>query len=96
MHTYTPAPLDTSDTLLPVALSSLIERLAENTHEVWAQQRINDGWTYGTARDDARKKHPCLVPYSNLPESEKAYDRKTATETLKVIIKLGFTLAPPG
>jgi len=69
-----------------------MERLAENTHDVWAAQRIAEGWTYGPSRDEAAKKHPCLVPYEQLPESEKEYDRRTAAEALKVIVTLGYRI----
>lgn len=92
MTTYNPQPLDTSDVVLPDALLGLLEQLAENTHDVWAAQRIKDGWTYGPKRDDANKKHPCLVPYTDLPESEKEYDRKTAGETLKAAMVLGYRI----
>ena len=92
MTTYTPNPLDTSAVVLPEALLGLLERLAENTHDVWAAQRMNDGWTYGPKRDDSNKHHPCLVPYSDLPESEKEYDRKTAGETLKAVMALGYSI----
>jgi ryanodine receptor 2 len=88
--------LDTSSVKLPDGLQQLLERLAENTHEVWAAQRFSEGWTHGPQRDDAKKKHPCLVPYDKLPESEKEYDRKTAAETLKAVLSLGYTInAPP-
>lgn len=90
--TYVPKPIDTSDVILPENVLALAEKLAENTHEVWAQGRINDGWSYGEQRDDASKKHPCLIPYDELSESEKEYDRATAMETLKLIIKLGFEI----
>lgn len=92
MTTYHPLPLDTSAVVLPETLLGLLERLAENTHNVWAAQRIRDGWTYGQKRDDANKKHPCLVPYADLPESEKEYDRKTAAETLRAVMALGYTI----
>lgn len=92
MTTYNPQPLDTSGVVLPEALLGLLEQLAENTHDVWAAQRVKDGWTYGPKRDDANKKHPCLVPYADLPESEKEYDRKTAGETLKAVIALGYRI----
>jgi ryanodine receptor 2 len=92
---YKPLPLDTSAVALPAALQDLLERLAENTHAVWAAQRLKDGWTYGPARDDDAKKHPCLVPYDQLPESEKEYDRRTAAETLKAILTLGYRIVPP-
>ena len=90
---YVPQPLQTGDIQLSPELLTLIEQIATNVHEVWAAARLNEGWRYGAKRDDERKEHPCLVPYSELPESEKEYDRKTATETLKTIISLGFRIA---
>lgn len=89
---YTPKPIKTDNVVLSEDLLALTERLAENTHEVWAEGRLNDGWTYGERRDDKLKHHPCLVPYSELSESEKEYDRNTALETLKLIIKLGYKI----
>ena len=90
MSNYNPRPLDTSDVTLPESLTPLIEALAENVHDTWAKGRMDEGWTYGPVRDDAKKQHPCLVPYSELPESEKAYDRETAISTLKFICKMGY------
>ncbi len=92
MPTYTPKPLDTSNVELPESLNALLEKLAENTHEVWAAQRIKDSWTFGPSRDDGNKTNPCLVPYDQLPESEKEYDRTTAAEALKAVILLGYTI----
>ena len=89
---YLPQPMDTSDIQLPEELSVLIEQMAKNVHEVWAQSRISQGWSYGAERNDALKQHPCLVPYNELPEVEKAYDRDTALGTLKLISKLGFKI----
>ena len=89
---YVPQPMDTSDIQLPEELNVLIERMAKNVHEVWAQSRIKQGWRYGNERSDALKQHPCLIPYEELPEVEKAYDRDTALETLKLISKLGFKI----
>lgn len=68
----------------------LAEKMAENVHDVWAVTRINQGWTYGPERDDNSKRHPCLVPYNQLNESEKVYDRNTSIETLKFIMANGF------
>lgn len=85
--------MDTNDTLLPEDLNVLIERLAKNVHEVWARSRIEQGWTYGKERSDSLKQHPCLIPYEELPEVEKDYDRDTAIETLKLISKLGFKIS---
>jgi hypothetical protein len=89
---YTPTPIDTTDVTLPVELVALTEQIAENVHDVWAASRIKEGWTYGETRDNAAKTTPCLVPYGELPEVEKEYDRNTAFETLKLIYKLGYCI----
>ncbi|MBO5456081.1 MAG: Ryanodine receptor Ryr [Muribaculaceae bacterium] len=93
MKKYKPQPVNTSDVKLPDDLTPLIEEMAKNVHEVWAQNRINDGWTYGTVRDDVKKQHPGLIPYEELPEREKEYDRATSQETLKFILKSGFSIS---
>ena len=89
---YIPQPLDSSDIQLPKELNELVEQMAKNVHEVWAQTRISQGWTYGAERNDTLKQHPCLVPYEDLPEEERVYDRNTAISTLKLITKLGFKI----
>lgn len=89
---YIPKPVNTSAVQLPDDLIALTEQIAENVHDIWAQGRIADGWTYGEKRDDESKKTPCLVPYSQLSESEKEYDRNTAIETIKLIIALGYKI----
>jgi ryanodine receptor 2 len=93
--TYEPKPIDTSAAQLSAELRELTERLAENAHELWAAQRISEGWTYGPERDDRGKRHPDLVPYTDLSESEKEYDRLTALGTLKAILSLGYLITPP-
>lgn len=90
MATYSPNPIDTSGITLSPELTALLEKLAENTHDTWAARRIEEGWRYGPQRDDTKKEHPGLVPYGDLSHGEKEYDRATAAETLKLIIKLGF------
>lgn len=89
---YIPHPIDLSDVELPAHLDALREAIAENTHEVWAAGRMKEGWTYGPERDDKLKKHPDLIPYSDLPEGEKQYDRDTAVNTIKLVMKLGYDL----
>ena len=89
---YIPEPMDLSLVDLPESLIQLSERIAENVHEVWAKARIDEGWTYGEKRGDIHKKHPCLVPYDELPEEEKEYDRNTAMNTIKMVEKLGFRI----
>lgn len=92
-ETYVPHPIDTSKIELPDELLRLGEYLAKNTHDVWAQQRIGEGWSFGELRDSERKTHPDLIPYEKLPESEKEYDRKTSLETLRVILSLGYRIS---
>ena len=75
---YCPSPIDTSDITLPTELFALADDIAKNVHEVWARQRMKEGWVYGAQRNDTLKQHPCLIPYEALSESEKDYDRNTA------------------
>lgn len=89
---YKPEPIDTKDIVLSPDLLELTEKIAKNVHEVWSEGRIKEGWTYGKKRDDVKKETPCLVPYEQLSEQEKDYDRNTAMETLKVIISLGYKI----
>ena len=89
---YQPIPVDTSSVELTEELMDLTEEIAKNVHDVWAQNRIKEGWTYGPERNDGQKQTPCLVPYEDLPEEEKDYDRNTALSTIKLIYKLGFEI----
>ena len=89
---YIPKPVDTSNVNLPTDLLELTEKIAENVHENWAAGRIKEGWVYGAERNDREKTTPCLVPYDQLSESEKEYDRNTAMETLKLIVALGYKI----
>ena len=96
MKEYIPAPMEVSDIELPKELDELVEKMAENVHEVWAKARIAEGWVYGEERNDELKTTPCLVPYDMLPEAEKDYDRNTAVGTLKLITKMGYSIVPSG
>ena len=91
-ETYNPQPIDTTGVELPKELEMLVEQMSKNVHDVWAETRIQQGWTYGEQRNDELKTHPCLVPYEELPDSEKEYDRNTSIGTLKLIMKLGFKI----
>ena len=90
--TYTPPPIDTKGIELPKELETLVEQMSKNVHDVWSETRIQQGWKYGEQRSDELKTHPCLVPYEELPDSEKEYDRNTSIGTLKMIMKLGFKI----
>ncbi len=92
---YTPKPVNTDDVVFPDELKDLSELLSRNVHDNWALSRFREGWSYGPMRNDVLKQHPCLVDYDELPENEKEYDRKTALETLKTILKLGYCVRKP-
>ncbi|MBM3276363.1 MAG: hypothetical protein FJZ00_14510, partial [Candidatus Sericytochromatia bacterium] len=92
---YQQQPLDTSWVALPPELADLSDILSRNTHEIWARGRIAEGWRYGPQRDDFRREHPGLVPYDELSDSEKAYDRWTALGAIEAILALGYRIVPP-
>jgi len=87
---YTPAPIDASKFQLSTDLDELIEAIAENNHEVWAKDRKKEGIEYGPVRDE--KHNPDMLPYSDLPESEKEYDRKAARGILELVQRLGYKI----
>jgi ryanodine receptor 2 len=89
---YKPNPICTDSVELSDDILELSELIAKNTHDVWAASRIADGWSFGEKRDDEAKLHPCLIPYEELPESEKEYDRVVSREVLRLITKLGYEI----
>lgn len=93
---YAPHPPDHAHIHLPEALLPLGEQIAEHIHDTWAARRLQEGWTYGPVRDDARRRHPGLIRYAALSEEEKGYDRATAVATLKTVLAFGFRIEPPG
>ena len=92
---YVPNPIDTSHIHLSPDLEELGELLARNTHENFVQLRLEKGRTYGPARDDVKRQNPTLIPYDELPEEEKEFDRRTSSETLKVVLALGYQISKP-
>ena len=89
---YIPEPIETKDVELSEDLKSLSEDLAKHVHEVWAKGRITQGWSFGPVRNDELRQTPCLVPYEELTEEERDYDRNTSQETLRYLIKRGFKI----
>lgn len=89
---YVPHPIDVDSIPLDADLEELQEAIAENAHDVWAEARMKEGWTYGEKRDDVAKRHPDLIPYTALPDSEKEYDRIMAFNTIKLVKKIGFDI----
>ena len=92
MPSYTPKPIETAHVNLTPTQKALVESLAQNAHDVWAQQRISDGWKLGAQRDDNAKTHPCLIPYADLPESEKVYDRVMVEQVIRAALALGYRI----
>lgn len=92
LNGYNPQPINVEDISLDADLEDLTEAIAENAHDIWARARMDEGWTYGPVRDDAKKQHPDLVPYSQLPDSEKEYDRIMAMNTLRLVRRLGYDI----
>jgi hypothetical protein len=91
-HPYEPRPIDTSGVTLPHDVESLIDRLARNVHETWAEHRMRDGWRFGPRRSDAKKEHPSLVPYDALDADEQAYDLSVARGLVSAMIALGYRI----
>ena len=89
---YNPEPINVDDISINDELNELWEAIAENLHDVWAKQRMKEGWTYGPERNDSLKQHPDIIPYCSLKDSEKEYDRLMAQNTLKLVQKLGFAI----
>lgn len=89
---YNPKPIETKEIQLSDELKSLSEVLAKHVHEVWAKGRIEQGWEFGPVRDERLKQTPCLVPYEELTEEEKDYDRNTSQETLRLLLKMGYRI----
>ena len=93
---YRPTPLQTDHIELDDALLGILEILAENAHDIWARERILDGWSYGHERCDKSRQHPGLIPYPQLSEREKEYDRNDVLCTVRALLALGFSVVRPG
>lgn len=92
---YKPNPIDTSEVILPEGVLEIVEYLAKNTHEVWASGKMKEGYRYGTENSIVEKTHSSLVPYEELSESEKDFDRNTLLETIKLLLKMGYVIEKP-
>ncbi|RLN14434.1 hypothetical protein BBJ28_00010272 [Nothophytophthora sp. Chile5] len=90
-HNYRPKPVDTSAVELG-HLEHLGDMLARNCHDMWALERLKQGWQYGIERDDKSKKHPNMVPYKLLSVEEQAFDYRSSIETIKTIIFMNYTI----
>ncbi len=89
---YKPNPEDTTNVKLPKEIEDLTEMIAKNTHENWAKGKMEEGWVLGDEIDETLLTHPCLVEYEELSEKDKEYDRVTAMESIKFLIKKGYKI----
>jgi voltage-gated potassium channel Kch len=69
-----------------------IERMAEMEHERWCRERAADGWTYAPTRDDERKTTPYLVPWDDLADDVKDYDRHAVRAMPELLTHAGFEI----
>jgi RyR domain len=93
---YEPKPIPVEHIVLDGEILELVEVLAENAHDIWATERLRDNWTYGPERDDAKREHPCLVPYAQLADRDRDYDRSMVLGSIRAMLALGFTISRPG
>lgn len=93
---YEPHPVDLSNIKIDDSLKKDLEKIAKNTHETWAMQRKLRGWEYGDVYDETKRKHPCMKEYEDLPESEKDMDRETVTQTVKMLLWMGYRIDKRG
>ena len=89
---YIASPIDLESVNLPENIIVLREYIAENVHEDWSLQRFKEGWVYGDKTDEDKKVNKDLVPYCELLESEKQYDRDMAYDTLRMLYKMDYVI----
>uniref|UniRef100_A0A665TV22 Ryanodine receptor 3 n=1 Tax=Echeneis naucrates TaxID=173247 RepID=A0A665TV22_ECHNA len=92
---YKPAPLELSDVKLNSGQEVLVDKLAENAHNVWAKDRIKQGWTYGIQQDIKSRRNPRLVPYALLDERTKKSNRDSLREAIRTMVGYGYDIDPP-
>ncbi|KAJ0060966.1 hypothetical protein NL108_003272, partial [Boleophthalmus pectinirostris] len=92
---YKPAPLELSDLKLNAGQEFLVDKLAENAHNVWAKDRIKQGWTYGIQQDLKSRRNPRLVPYALLDERTKKSNRDSLREAIRTLVGYGYDIDPP-
>lgn len=74
------------------ALPILVEFLAENSHESWADSKKKKGFSWGEKNDPSALTHPMFLPYSEMKEEEKDMDRDAAQTILSTLNARGFLI----
>ncbi len=78
---------------LPEFVPDDVERMAEMEHGRWNVERFDSGWRYGEKKDEARKLSPYLVPWQQVPDSIKVYDREAVRTWPKILAQAGFQVS---
>ncbi|XP_061823096.1 ryanodine receptor 2 isoform X12 [Nerophis lumbriciformis] len=92
---YKPAPLDLGHIKLTSTQEAMVDKLAENAHNVWARDRIRQGWTYGIQQDVKNRRNPRLVPYSLLDGRTKKSNKDSLREAVRTLLGYGYNLEAP-
>ncbi|CAN0250954.1 unnamed protein product [Lampetra fluviatilis] len=92
---YKPAPFDLNHVKLTAGQEAMVDKLAENAHNVWARDRIRQGWTYGIQQDIKNKRNPRLIPYALLDERTKKSNKDSLREAVRTLIGCGYVIEPP-
>lgn len=90
---YDIRPATGGKTSKPWLTPEALELLARMEHDRWMKDKLAAGWTYAPPpRDDAKKTHPCLVSWEQLPEAEKDKDRQAVLQIPELLAQAGFEL----
>uniref|UniRef100_F6UA28 Ryanodine receptor 2 n=1 Tax=Ornithorhynchus anatinus TaxID=9258 RepID=F6UA28_ORNAN len=92
---YKPAPMDLSFIKLTASQEAMVDKLAENAHNVWARDRIRQGWTYGIQQDVKNRRNPRLVPYALLDDRTKKSNKDSLREAVRTLLGYGYNLEAP-
>lgn len=100
MTDYNPQPVDLSHVQLPEGMDSLRELLAAHNHDTWAANKMSprNGYVYGKETNDQADPptHCDLIPYEDLDDEKKKWDRDTAEASIRLLIHLGYTITKGG
>jgi hypothetical protein len=69
-----------------------VEPLAIKEHDRWMQEKLDQGWTYGTVKDEVQRTHPSLVPWEELTEEDKDRDRDPVRDVPRMLAEAGFRI----
>ncbi len=69
-----------------------IEMLARMEHKRWVNERLRHGWIFGAERDDERRTHPDLVPFDELTEASREYDRQAVAQIPRMLAAMGLII----